>query len=107
VDDDSQKVTLYFTSFFAYACILLIFFKKSHVYIFWFTGDIVMVRNALTEQEAYGVEALVTCMQKLLPNDLPFYEERAFGHVDDEDHGLYSGDGGNFCTFVQGMCGLL
>jgi hypothetical protein len=62
-----------------------------------------MVRNALTEQEAYGLESLVTCMQTLLPHDLPFYEERKFGDADDEDHGLYSGDGGNFCTYVQGM----
>jgi hypothetical protein len=57
----------------------------------------------LTEQEAYGIEALAQCVQKHLPNDPPFFEERAFGQENDTGHGLYNTLGGNYVTFLQGL----
>ena len=43
------------------------------------TGDIVTIRNVLSEQEAYGVEVLVKCMKDHLPDGMPFFEQRGEG----------------------------
>jgi hypothetical protein len=72
------------------------------------SGDIVTVRNAISEQEAYGIQSLAKCMKSLLPNKKPFYKDRLFGkdqygEGDEElELSLYSGYGGNMCTFMQG-----
>lgn len=72
------------------------------------SGDIVTVRNVISEQEAYGIQSLATCMKSLLPNKEPFYKDRLFGKGQygeraEEELSLYSGLGGNMCTFLQGM----
>jgi hypothetical protein len=77
------------------------------VYRLFFPGDIVTVRNVLSEQEAYGIQSLAKCMKSLLPNKEPFYKDRLFGKGQygesaQEELSLYAGLGGNMCTFMQG-----
>jgi hypothetical protein len=95
---------------------LIIRFENLTVQVFLFhfiSGDIVTVRNVLSEQEAYGIQSLAKCMKSLLPNKKPFYKDRLFGkdqyrEGDDEaELSLYSGFGGNMCTFMQGTNVLL
>ena len=62
-----------------------------------------MIENALSEQEAFGLEALSDCVRKLLPNELPFYEVREFGEEESEKYGIYNVQGGNFVTYLQGL----
>ena len=69
-----------------------------------FAGDIVTVANVLSEQEAWGLESLVRCVNRLLPQELPFYEIREFD-TSNGNKGLYD-YGGNICTFVQGLVQL-
>lgn len=69
-------------------------------------GQLVMIENALTEQEAYGLEALSDCVRKILPKELPFYEAREFGDEsidNDTTFGMYNEQGGNYVTFLQGL----
>lgn len=62
------------------------------------------VGNAFSEQEAYGLESLAKCVQAVLPQELPFYEVRAFGEDEtSETYGMYKKDGGNYCTYVAGL----
>jgi hypothetical protein len=47
-------------------------------------------------------------MKSLLPNKAPFYKDRLFGkgeygdELAEEELSLYTGSGGNMCTFMQG-----
>ena len=61
------------------------------------------IENALTEQEAFGIEALSQCVRDVLPNRLPFYEVREFGKESDEAYGMYKEMGGNYVTYLQGL----
>ena len=61
------------------------------------------IENALSEQEAFGLEALSDCVRKLLPNELPFYEVREFGDKQSEEYGIYNVQGGNYVTYLQGL----
>ena len=61
-----------------------------------------MFGDALTEQEAFGLESLDYCVRKHLPRDFPFWEARAFASDNEED--MYTGEhGGNYCTYLQGL----
>eukprot|EP00977_Amphora_coffeiformis_P012231 scaffold3028_cov174-Amphora_coffeaeformis.AAC.3 len=62
-----------------------------------------MVENALSEQEAFGLEALSDCVRKLLPNEMPWFEVREFGDEESEKYGIYNVQGGNFVTYLQGL----
>ncbi|KAL7574777.1 hypothetical protein ACA910_017337 [Epithemia clementina (nom. ined.)] len=91
-------------------------------------GDLVIVQDVWTECEAAWLQALVDCMQKLLPHSMPFYQERPFGtnyndndDADDKDEdnnkdetndkeqeeeeevGLYTEKGGNHVHFLAGL----
>lgn len=72
-------------------------------------GELVVVNNVFTEQEAFGLESLVNCMHEHLGKELPHYEERPFVDGFDESSeevpGLYE-FGGNILTSVQGMVQL-
>jgi hypothetical protein len=61
-------------------------------------GEAVLFRNAMTEQEVFGLRSLQACMQKYLPQDNPWWEYREFGYDAENDV-----IGGNEVTFVQGM----
>lgn len=71
--------------------------------LFCAPGHLIVIQNAVSEQEAYGIEALSKCIMENLPKELPFFEERAFGDTTDEAHGLYNELGGNYVTFLQGL----
>lgn len=63
-----------------------------------------VLSDAFTAQEAFGVEELEQCVRSVFPHDKRFYEAREFG--DDETaatHGMYNDDGGNYCTFLNGL----
>lgn len=62
-----------------------------------------MVENAVSEQEAFGIEALAHCVNKLLPQDFPWFEERAFGNEDSKKYGMYNPQGGNYCNYMAGL----
>lgn len=67
-------------------------------------GQLVTLSNAFTEQEAFAVEALSECIQEVLPPNTPFHEIRAFGENETTD--VYNPQGGNYCTFVNGLLQL-
>lgn len=62
--------------------------------------------DVLTEQEAFGVEALAECAREVFNNDSVIYEEREFGddyfyeaqaegrNVSSDLYGMYSDAGG-------------
>jgi hypothetical protein len=73
-------------------------------------GDVVTMSDALTEPEAFGIQALHDCMHDiLLPHfkDRPFFEERSFGLEPTDEHGnkLYGEDNetGNTVTYMHGL----
>ncbi|KAL7570759.1 hypothetical protein ACA910_014390 [Epithemia clementina (nom. ined.)] len=66
-------------------------------------GDLVTVRNVLTECEAAWLQALVHCLHDHVPRHPPFYEERAFATDHSEDYGLYNPQGGNHVTYLAAL----
>ena len=63
-----------------------------------------MIDKAVTDCQAWHVQALHSCIQDLLPHELPFYQERPFGNEEvDEEYGLYKDMGGNHVTFLAGL----
>ena len=64
-----------------------------------------MIENALTEQQAFALQALADCVRQILPAELPFFEAREFGdgYVDPTEYGMYNVQGGNYVNFLQGL----
>jgi len=77
----------------------------SSVYKHFEEGTLVMVENVLTEQEAFAVEFLASCIHEILPMEMPFFEERPFGDEEEvaQGNGVYDVSGGNYCTFIAGF----
>ena len=62
------------------------------------------MENVLTEQEAHAIESLEQCVRETFGHEMPFYEVRAFGEdTEQPTYGLYNVDGGNYCTFLNGL----
>jgi hypothetical protein len=66
-----------------------------------YEGEIVTLLDVLTEQEAYGLQALLECKHEFLPDTLPWYDDRSIGERD-----KYDAFGGHEVHFVQGMIQL-
>jgi hypothetical protein len=65
---------------------------------------VVLFENALTEREAFAIQTLERCVREIFDHKEPFYEVRAFGEDDTiSSYGLYNEDGGNYCTFLNGL----
>lgn len=66
--------------------------------------EIVILSDVFTEQEAYGVEALDQCIREIFDNDTRFYKAREFGsNQTAPSYGMFRDDGGNYCTFLNGL----
>ena len=52
-------------------------------------GELAIVNNVFTEQEAYGIKVLSDCVKARLGNDTMFFQEREFENGNEEDKGLY------------------
>lgn len=78
-------------------------------HVFWYSDEadeIVILSDVLTEQEAFGVEALEKCTREIFDHGKDFYEAREFGdasfyeasesgmNVTSEVFGMYSEAGG-------------
>lgn len=77
---------------------------RGHYYRGEKEDEIVVLSDVLTEQEAFGIEALEKCVRDISEHDGRFYEAREFG--DDETattYGMYNAEGGNYCTFLNGL----
>lgn len=62
-----------------------------------------VLSDVLTEQEAFGIEALEKCVRQVFANDPRFYEAREFGNDTAPSYGMFRDDGGNYCTFLNGL----
>ena len=67
------------------------------------SDEIVVLSDVLTEQEALGLEVLDRCVRGTFPGDKRFYEAREFGNETAGSYGMYNEDGGNYCTFLNGL----
>eukprot|EP00977_Amphora_coffeiformis_P012229 scaffold3028_cov174-Amphora_coffeaeformis.AAC.1 len=86
------------------ACMVRDAVVRGHYYRGEDEDELVVLSDALTEQEAFGIEALENCVRDISGNDKRFYEAREFG--EDESaatFGMYREDGGNYCTFLNGL----
>jgi hypothetical protein len=68
--------------------------------------DLVIIKSALTPQEAFAVQSLGECIRKILPLDLPYYEKRAFAESDELHNNTDYLVSGNVCTFMAGTLQL-
>ena len=62
-----------------------------------------MIANALSEQEAFAIAALEQCSRETFEHKMPFYQVRGFG---EDKNDVYANDGGNYCSFLQGLVQL-
>ena len=68
------------------------------------TDQVVILSDVLTEHEAFAIQALEQCVRETFPNDTRFYEAREFGaNQTAPSYGMYRADGGNYCTFLNGL----
>jgi hypothetical protein len=66
-----------------------------------YEGEIVTLLDVFTEQEAYGLQALLECKHEFLPETLPWFDDRSIGEQD-----KYDAFGGHEVHFVQGLIQL-
>jgi len=86
------------------SCVHVSFDPKIRLIIKFIADELVVLSDALTEQEAFGIEALEECVRDISGNDKRFYEAREFGEDESAPtFGMYNKEGGNYCTFLNGL----